>query len=67
MSILLRDDPTEYWIIEDADGGIWMNDRTLGRGWTSEEDAQHEARGIQSRTGVRNWVRNQRLDDTLEE
>lgn len=65
-SIVLRSDPTEYWVIEDAEGGLWMCDRKHGRGWATEEDAEHEARGIASRTGVRNWVRPQRLDDVLD-
>lgn len=63
-SILLREGPEEYWVIEDAKGEVWLEDPKHGRGWAIEQDAQHEARGIQSRTGLRSFVRPQRLDDT---
>jgi hypothetical protein len=65
-SILLRESPEEYWVIEDAKGDVWLEYPKHGRGWALEEDAQQEARGIQSRTGLRCFVRPQRLDDTLE-
>jgi hypothetical protein len=65
-SIYLRGDPTEYWIVEDADGGIWMDDPNHGRGWSTEEYAQEEATAIQSRIGTRCFVRQQRLADTLQ-
>jgi hypothetical protein len=66
-SILLRDDPTEYWVVQDADGGIWMDDREHVRGWSFVEDAQHEAAGIQSRLGVHCWARQQTLEDSLQQ
>jgi len=65
VSILLRSSPTDYWVVESADGEIWMQNRNHGRGWTTKEDAQDEASAIQSRTGVRCLVRHQRLDDGL--
>ena len=64
-NILLRDDPTEYWVIEDEEGTVMLADPVHGRGWASEEDAEHEARGIESRTGLTTWARRQRLEDTL--
>ncbi len=64
-SILLRDDPTEYWVIQDEEGGVMLADPDHGRGWPSEEEAEHEARGIQSRTGLKTWARRQRVEDTL--
>lgn len=64
-SILLRDDPTEYWVIQDEEGMVMLADPDHGRGWPSEEEAEHEARGIQSRTGLKTWARCQRLEDTL--
>lgn len=64
-SILLRDDPTEYWVIQDEEGMVMLADPDHGRGWPSEEDAEHEARGIASRTGLKTWARRQRLEDTL--
>lgn len=64
-SIMLRDDPTEYWVIQDEEGGVMLADPDHGRGWPSEEEAEHEARGIQSRTGLKTWARRQRLEDTL--
>lgn len=62
-TIVLRDDPTEYWVIEDAEGAVFLADPDHGRGWPTEEDATHEARGLQSRTGVRCRARPQRPDD----
>jgi hypothetical protein len=64
-SILLRDDPTEYWVIQDEEGAVMLADPDHGRGWPDESEAEHEAMGLQSRTGLRCWVRRQRLEDTL--
>ncbi len=64
-SILLRDDPTEYWVVQDEEGGVILADSLHGRGWAQEEDAEHEAMAVQSRTGLKCWARRQRLDDTL--
>lgn len=64
-TIMLRDDPTEYWVVQDEQGGLMLADPDHGRGWPSEEEAEHEARGIQSRTGLKTWVRRQRLEDIL--
>lgn len=61
--IVLRDDPTGYWVIEDAEGTVFLADPDHGRGWPTEEDATHEARGLQSRTGVKCRVRPQRIED----
>lgn len=65
-TILLRTNPTDYWVIESEDGHVWMQDREHGRGWASEDDAKREAGGIQSRVG-RCWVRHQRPSDTTGE
>ena len=64
-TILLRDDPTEYWVIEDEEGTVILADPDHGRGWPNEGDAEHEARGIESRTGLATWARPQCLEDTL--
>lgn len=64
-TILLRSNPSEYWVVESSDGGVWMNDRTHGRGWANQEDAQEHASAIQSRIGTKCCVRQQRLSDTL--
>ena len=63
--ILLRSNPSEYWVVESSDGGVWMNDRTYGRGWANREDAEEQASAIQSRIGTTCYVRQQRLGDTL--
>jgi hypothetical protein len=65
-SIMLRDDPTEYWVVEDAKGTVMLADLDHGRGWADEYDAQHEASGLQSRTGIRTWARRQELEDTID-
>jgi hypothetical protein len=64
-SILLRDDPTEYWVIQDEEGTVMLADPDHGRGWADESEAEHEAMGLQSRTGLKTWARRQRLEDTL--
>ncbi len=64
MTIMLRTDPTEYWVVESETGDVWLQDPNHGRGWASEEEAQQEAAGITSRVG-RCWVRHQRLSDTI--
>lgn len=61
-TILVRTDPTEYWVIECENGDVWLDDPEHGRGWASEDEAQEEAHGIQSRVG-RCWVRQQRVSD----
>lgn len=63
--ILLRSDPTEYWVVQDEEGGVMLANPEHGRGWAQEEDAEHEARAIQSRTGMKTWPRPQRLEDSL--
>lgn len=62
-TIELREDPEEYWVVYDEEGTVFLN--THGRGWADEYEAQQEASGLQSRTGVNHHVRRQRLDDAL--
>ncbi len=63
-SIALIDDPTEYWVVQDEEGAVFF-EHTL-RGWPDEEDAEHEARYLQSRTGLVHFARPQRLEDAIE-
>lgn len=63
-SILLRDDPTEYWVVQDEEGGVLLADPEHGRGWPTEQEAAYEAGGLASRTGIKTWARRQRPEDT---
>lgn len=65
-TILLREDPGEYWVVESESGDVWLQDPDHGRGWATQDDAEQEARGIQSRVG-RCWVRHQRPSDTTDQ
>lgn len=41
----------EWWVIRDDEGNTFYRDESLKTGWRSREDAEHEAAGLQSRTG----------------
>lgn len=43
----------DLWVVADAKGGVLYRDPDMKRGWAYEEDARHEAMGIESRTGER--------------
>ena len=63
-TILLRDDPTEYWVVQDEDGDVALEYPDHGRGWASEEEAAHEARYLETQLGKKHWARRQELRDT---
>lgn len=53
-TILLTIPETDgLWVVTDAKGGVIYRDADMKRGWPDEEDARHEAMGIESRTGER--------------
>lgn len=39
----------EWWVILDSDGDVIYRDPDLKVGWRSQEEAEHEARGLESR------------------
>ena len=39
----------ELFVLVDAQGTVLFNDNSMERGWRYREDAEHEARGLQSR------------------
>jgi hypothetical protein len=55
-TILLTTDERS-WVICDDEGNVIYRDPELSLGWRTEEEAEHEARGIASRTGERFVVR----------
>jgi hypothetical protein len=57
-SILLTDDD-QWWVISDKDGNVIYRDARLEVGWRTQDEAEHEARGLASRTGERYLVREQ--------
>jgi hypothetical protein len=63
-SIALIDDPEDYWVVQDEEGSVFFEHDA--RGWPDQEDAEHEARYLQSRTGLVHFARPQRLKDALE-
>lgn len=60
----LIDDPTEYWVVQDEEGTVFFAHDSLG--WPDEYEAEHEARALQSRTGLHCFARQQRLEDAIE-
>jgi len=57
-TILLEDDDVR-WVISDAAGNVFYQHDSLELGWRWEEEARHEARALESRTGERYLVREQ--------
>ncbi len=58
-AISFRADQADYWVVQDAEGRTHFADASTGSGWPSEYDADREARGLSSRTGVNAWARPQ--------
>jgi hypothetical protein len=56
-SLLLASGDEEWWIVMDADGGAIYRHPELKAGWRFREEAEQEARGLQSRTGERFFVK----------
>ncbi len=54
---LTNDD--QWWVISDKDGNIIYRDPRLEVGWRTQDEAEHQARGLASRTGERYLVREQ--------
>lgn len=57
-TILLGED-RDFWVIADTEGNVLYKDAELEIGWPDEYEAEHEARGLQSRTGEQYVVRRQ--------
>lgn len=47
----------EWWVIADAKGNTFYRDEELKTAWRNQEDAEHEAKGLQSRTGDRYFAK----------
>ncbi len=46
-------DASERWVLVDRKGNVFYENSELELGWRNEEDAEHEADGLRSRTGDR--------------
>ncbi len=55
--LLGEDDPR--WVISDKEGNVFYQHDSLELGWRYRQEAEHEARGLTSRTGERYLVREQ--------
>ncbi|MBX3387700.1 MAG: hypothetical protein KF768_14115 [Phycisphaeraceae bacterium] len=52
-TLVLATGDEEWWVVTDAEGRVMYRNPELKTGWRSQEEAEHEARGLQSRTGER--------------
>jgi len=57
-TIMLTEERT-YWVFNDQEGNVFYRDPHLEVGWPCEEDAEHEARLLESQTGEPYMVRRQ--------
>lgn len=56
-AIVLASGDEEWWVVIDASGNVIHRDPDLKTGWRFREEAEHEASGLQSRTGERFFVK----------
>lgn len=52
-TLMLASGDEEWWVVMDAEGNVFHRDPDLKTGWRFREEAEHEASGLQSRTGER--------------
>lgn len=52
-TLVLASGDEEWWVVSDAQGNIIYRNPDLRTGWRFQQEAEHEARGFQSRTGER--------------
>lgn len=60
-TIILASGDEEWWVVMDSAGNVIYRNPDLNSGWRFREEAEHEASGLQSRTGEQFFVK--RLDD----
>jgi hypothetical protein len=56
-TLVLASGDEEWWVLMDSNGNVIYRDLNFKTGWRSREEAEHEALGLQSRTGERFFVR----------
>ena len=56
-TIVLASGDEEWWVVADTEGNTFYRNPDLKTGWRFREDAEHEAMGLQSRTGERYLVK----------
>ena len=59
--LLLASGEEEFWVVVDSKGSVMYRDADLKTGWRFQEEAEHEAKGLTSRTGERFFA--ERLDE----
>ena len=60
--LLLASGEEESWVVVDSKGNVMYRNADLKTGWRFQEEAEHEAKGLASRTGERFFA--ERLDET---
>ncbi len=53
QTIVLASGEEEWWVVIDTEGNTIYRNPDLKTGWRFREEAEHEAAGLQSRTGDR--------------
>jgi len=61
-TLLLASGEEEWWVVMDAKGNVIHRNHELKTGWRFREEAEHEASGLQSRTGERYLVKELNVD-----
>jgi hypothetical protein len=56
-TIVLASGDEECWVVVDTEGNTFFRNPDLKTGWRFREDAEHEAKGLQSRTGESFFVK----------
>ncbi|MGH7130346.1 MAG: hypothetical protein ACREJO_00155 [Phycisphaerales bacterium] len=49
QTLILASGDEEWWVVADTKGNRFYRDNKLEVGWRSQEEAEHEAKGLQSR------------------
>jgi NDP-sugar pyrophosphorylase family protein len=56
-TIVLASGDEEWWVVADTEGNTIYRNPDLQTGWRFREDAEHEAKGLESRIGHRFFAR----------
>jgi hypothetical protein len=56
-TFMLASGDEEWWVVTDTSGNVIHRNPELKTGWRFREEAEHEASGLQSRTGERFFVK----------
>lgn len=56
-TLVLASGDEEWWVVMDSEGQFVYRDFDLKTGWRFREEAEHEASGLESRTGEKYFVK----------